>query len=628
MLESLRHAATTWIAKLLLVLLVMSFAVWGISGQMFSDANQTVVTAGDTSVSAQEFRLAYDRQIAQISQQLGTRVTREQAVAFGLDNQVLAELAAGAALEETASEMNLGVSQQKVAEFVASNPAFQNASGRFDRRQFEFVLSQSGVRPEEYLRQREQAAVRQQIVDAVSGGISAPQTLLESIALYRGEDRTIEYVALPRSLVEPIEEPTGEELQSWFEENKERYAAPEYRQINYVKLEPEDIADPSVISDEQVRSYYEENKDRYTTAERRTFDKITYSTREEAETAREALRTGSSFDDLLSMSGAPASDVRFEEMTREAIADEAIAEAVYSVEEGNTSDVIDSPFGPALVRVVEVLPERAVPLEEVSEEIRQELALDEASRVLLDTYDAYEDARAGGQSMQEAAASLKLEMETVEAVDRTGQNPDGEIIRDLPASSDLISAAFDTEEGVENPPLNLGSNGFLFYEVADVVPARDRSLDEVREKVVADWKDERAREKLTARARELQEEVQAGKSLDEIASELGLQKEVRRGLKRQANDATIGRDGVAAVFSVAQGETGIFDNPAGDGQFLFKVTEVFAPATASADALPDDLARSVQQNLSNDLVNQLVTRLQAEHGVTVNQGAIQQALSF
>jgi peptidyl-prolyl cis-trans isomerase D len=264
----------------------------------------------------------------------------------------------------------------------------------------------------------------------------------------------------------------------------------------------------------------------------------------------------------------------------------------------------------------------------VSDDIRQELALDEASRVLLDTYDAYEDARAGGQSMQEAAASLKLEMKTVEAIDRTGQNPDGQVIRDLPASRDLISAAFDTEERVENPPLNLGSNGFLFYEVADVVPARDRSLDEVREKAVADWKDEQAREQLTARARELQEAVQKGKSLDEIASELGLQKEVRRGLKRQADDATIGRDGVGAVFSVAQGETGIFDNPAGDGQFLFKVTEVFAPATASADALPDDLAQSVQQNLSNDLVNQLVTRLQTEHGVTVNQSAIQQALSF
>jgi peptidyl-prolyl cis-trans isomerase D len=99
MLSALRNAAGTWVAKLLLVLLVVSFAVWGISGSVVNGFGNSVVEAGDTTVSPTEYRLAYDRQIAVMSQQFGTRLTREQAKALGIEDQVLAQLVAGAVLD-------------------------------------------------------------------------------------------------------------------------------------------------------------------------------------------------------------------------------------------------------------------------------------------------------------------------------------------------------------------------------------------------------------------------------------------------------------------------------------------------------------------------------------------------
>lgn len=152
MLDSLRNAASTWIAKLLLGLLVVSFAVWGISGQVLNDQSRNVLSAGDSSVSMLDFRLAYDRQINALSQQLGTRVTREQAVAFGLDDQVLQQLAAGALLDEEARRLGLGLSGDKLAQLTADDPAFRGPDGRFDRQQFDFVLRQIGMRPEDYLK--------------------------------------------------------------------------------------------------------------------------------------------------------------------------------------------------------------------------------------------------------------------------------------------------------------------------------------------------------------------------------------------------------------------------------------------------------------------------------------------
>ena len=133
-------------------------------------------------------------------------------------------------------------------------------------------------------------------------------------------------------------------------------------------------------------------------------------------------------------------------------------------------------------------PEVVKPLTEVAAEIRKELALGEATRILLDAHDSYEDARAGGATLAEAAAKLNLKVVTVDAIDRQALRPDGKIVNDLPESSELLKQAFETEVGIENPAINIGSTGYVFYEVQGITPARDRTLEEVHDKVVADWK--------------------------------------------------------------------------------------------------------------------------------------------
>ena len=96
MLDILRRGAQGWVAKFLLVMLVASFGVWGISGSILNAGNDAVITVGDTVVSPTEFRLAYDRQIGVVSRQIGQRLSAEQARAFGIESQVYSQLVAGA----------------------------------------------------------------------------------------------------------------------------------------------------------------------------------------------------------------------------------------------------------------------------------------------------------------------------------------------------------------------------------------------------------------------------------------------------------------------------------------------------------------------------------------------------
>ncbi|TIQ39951.1 MAG: peptidylprolyl isomerase [Mesorhizobium sp.] len=627
MLGLLRSAAGTWVAKALLSLLVVSFAVWGISGRLSGSlaGHHAVITAGGTEVSINEYRLAYDRQINLLSQQYGQRITQEQAKLLGIDNQVLAQLVSGAVLDEQARKLGLGLSKDRLAELTREDPAFRGPSGQFDRRTFEYLLRQVGMRPEDYLKNRSQVAVRQQIVEAISDGLKAPQTFLKAVALYRGEDRTIDYLVLPKTLVQPIEAPSDSALKTYFEANKKNYAAPEYRKFSYVRLEPQDIMDPTAVTDQQVADDYNKNKARYTTPEMRTIEQLVFKTPDAAKAAYDSLKTGATFDKIVTAEGKTQADTLLGTLAKDKIADKAVADAAFSLNANEVSPVVQGAFGPVLLRVTEIKPQVVKPLSEVSDQIRKDLALGEASRILLDVHDSYEDTRASGASLAQAADKLKLKVVTIDAIERTGQRPDGTIVNDLPQSADLIKAVFEAEPNMENEGLTTADNGFVFYEVQSITPARDRTLDEARQKVAADWTAAETDKRLDAKAEELEKRLKAGTTLDVIAGELKLEKQTKRGLKREADDADFGKEGAAAMFGVGEGGTGLIPSPTGDGQILFKVAEVFEPAGADGSSLPDDAQKSFSAGLSDDLLDQLVAQLQSQYDVRIDPAAVSQA---
>ncbi|RUW92496.1 SurA N-terminal domain-containing protein [Mesorhizobium sp. M7A.F.Ca.US.010.02.1.1] len=627
MLGILRSAAGTWVAKGLLVLLVLSFLVWGVSGRLMGGlaGHDSVITAGGTKVSINEYRLAYDRQLAVMSQQFGQRLSHEQAKALGVDNQVLAQLVSGAVLDEQARKLGLGLSKDRLAELTREDPAFKGPGGQFDRRTFEYMLQQIGMRPEDYLKNRAQVAVRQQIVEAVSDGLKAPDTFFKAVALYRGEDRTIDYLTLPKALVEPIAAPSDSVLSAYFEANKKTYAAPEYRKFSYVRLEPVDIMDTTAVTDSQVSDDYNKNKARYTTPELRTVEQLVFKTPDAAKAALDSLKAGATFDKLVTAEGKTPADTLLGTLAKDKIADKAVADAAFSLNANEVSQVVQGAFGPVLLRVTEIKPEVVKPLAEVSDQIRKDLALGEASRILLDVRDNYDDTRAAGSSLAEAAAKLKLKVVTIDAIDRSGLRPDASIVKDLPQSPELIKAVFDAEPNTENDALTTADNGFVFYEVASITPARDRTLDEVRQKVVADWTAAETSKRLAAKADELEKRLKAGATLDVIASELKLEKQTKRGVKREADDVDFGKEGAAAMFGVGEGGTGLIPSPTGDGQILYKVAEVFEPAGADASSVPDDAQKSFTSGMSDDLLDQLVAQLQTQYDVRIDQAAVAQA---
>jgi peptidyl-prolyl cis-trans isomerase D len=503
MLDSLRGAAQSWVAKLLLGLLSLSFVAWGV-GDVFRQGftGNSVLSAGSSKVSPIEYRLAYNRQLALYQQQLNQRLTREQAKEIGIDGQVMAQLVAGVVLDEQSRKMKLGLSKERLATLTAEDPAFKDASGSFSRAAFDGVLRNAGMRPEDYLKSRSQVAIRQQVVESMTDGIKAPDAYLSALALHGGESRDVDYIALPVSIVQPVAEPTDSELQTFYDARKDNYKAPEYRKFSYVALTPDAIANPAAVDEATVKADYDKNIARYTKLETRKIDQLVFTSKDAAHAAKAKLVSGSTFDDLVIAEKKTPADVAMGDLQKKDLPDAKIADAAFNLAAGAVSDVIDGAFGPVLVRVAAVSPASVQPFEAVKEQIRKDIALNEANAVLLESHDTYEDARGGGDAMAAAAEKAKLKMVTVDASDVSGMKPDGMKIEALPSVAELLPAVFAAEPGVENAPLNLESSGFLWYEVTAVTAERDRPVAEIKGKLTADWKSAKGRAGDCAQTRE------------------------------------------------------------------------------------------------------------------------------
>ena len=253
MLDQLRQGAQGWVSKALMGLLVLSFAVWGIGGFQGYGAG-TLATVGDTEVSVQDFARMYD-QAQRNARQAGQQVRPEQ---------VLAALVTNAALDDAAGEYGLGVSEDRVAAEIAKNPAFSREDGTFDRERFTVILQNAGMNRDDFVHDMRRELVRDQISDTLGAGLEVPQPLVAALYRLQNEERTVSFVVVDASSIEPAGTPGESDLQTYFDENKENFRAPEYRKLALLTLDPATIADPSAVTPEEVAAEYERLKTNFT----------------------------------------------------------------------------------------------------------------------------------------------------------------------------------------------------------------------------------------------------------------------------------------------------------------------------------------------------------------------------
>ncbi|KQT83456.1 peptidylprolyl isomerase [Aurantimonas sp. Leaf443] len=624
MLNKLRGATSGWVAKGLLGLLGISFVVWGIGDALTSRGTGDVITVGSTKVTPQDYALAYLQAQSRLGQQLQRRPTAEEMEMFGYDQAILSQLVSGALLDEEARDLGLGLSQERLARLIADDPTFHDASGTFSRTLFSQTLANARLNETTFIRNREQAAKRTQIVDTIGQSAALPQAFRTALGLYAGERRTVDFVRVSASALPPVADPSEDVLKAYFEGKASRYAAPEYRSIDYVVLSPETLSDPKSIGEEEIAADYQRSAARFTTPERRRVQQIVFADAAAATAADAKLKAGTSFEDVAREAGRSLADTDLGLVARSQIPDAKIADAAFTLPPNGVSGVVDGAFGPVILRIAEIQPEAVRPLSEVRDELRNELALAAASDAAASVFTAFEDARAGGATLADAANANGLVVKSVSAVDQKGQTPEGQPVADLPGAQEVIEGAFQAEPGFDNPAVNIGSNAYVFYDVTKIDTARERTLDEIRPRVVEDWKREEGERLLTARMGELETAARSGQTLEALAASIGATKETANAVTRQSASGDLGQAAAATAFAGGVGTVSTAAGPQPGERLLMKVVDVIAPADPMA-SVPADQARGLADALRDDLLDGYVATLRADASVSVDSAALEQA---
>ncbi|MCA6109091.1 peptidylprolyl isomerase [Bradyrhizobium cenepequi] len=627
MLRGIRTASSNWLGKIVMAVvmgvLIVSFGIWGIADIFRGFGQSTLAKVGSTEISTEQFRQIYTDRLQQIGRQFGRPLTPDQARAFGFDRQVLQQTIAEAALDEEARRMRLGQSPDETMRAIYNDPNFKGLNGQFEPQRFQAAIRQFGYTEQRYLAEQRRVGLRRQIAGTIGAGIEPPKTLIEALVRYQNEQRSIEYIKLGAAQAGTIDPPSPEALAAYFEDHKAQFRAPEYRKVAFVVATPEEIGKWTEVSDEDAKKIFEQRRNQLGTPEKREVSQIVFPNMEEATAARARLTSTTSFDDLAKERNLNLSDVNLGLVTKSGILDPAVADAAFSLPQGEVSQPVQGRFGVALVKVGKIEPGTTPTYESMAGEIKKQIATERAREKVADLYNKMEDERGGGASLVEAAQKLGLAAVTIDAVDRSGRMPNGQPVANIPNGLDVVSQAFGSDVGVDNEPIQF-RGGYAWYDVLGVTPSRDRSLDEVRDQVEAKWREDQIATKLREKATEIVKKVEAGGKLTEEGSALGVKLETADKFRRDASLPGIPESVVSAAFRTAKDGVGQATGAGGDERVVFRVTEITVPPVDLASEEVKKLKDALQRGLTDEQLAQYVNKIENNIGTSINQAAFAQ----
>ena len=627
MLRGIRKASENWLGRglmaVVMTLLAGSFAVWGINDIFRGFGRAGLAKIGDAEISIDRFKQNYQDRLQQISRELGRPLPADRASALGLDRQVLGEMIAQAGLDQRVHQMGLGLSDADIARRITSDPKLQNTNGQFDRAKFELILRNMGYSEQRFVAEQRQDILRRQILGGIAANLAVPKAWLEAVNQFENQQRSIEYIALGPAQAGDIPRPTDEELKKYFDERKILFRAPEYRKIAIVTVTPAELAKWMEVSDDDIKQAYDQRRSSFTTPEQRHVEQIVFPTLADAQAAADRIKNGAHFSEIATERGLKNQDIDLGTIPKSRIVEPAVADAAFTLQEGEVSAPIQTRFGAALVTVLQIVPETTQPLAEATQQLRSDIALERAKSQVRSLHDKIEDDRAGGSTIEEAAAKLKLPVTTYE-VDRSGRDPDGKPPLNIPHGADVVKAAFASDVGVDNDPID-ADGGYIWYDVAAIAPARERALDEVKAEVEHRWHDDEVASRLKTKAADLVGKLNGGEQLAAVASADGIKVQTAKNIKRGTANGDISARMADAVFQTAKDGygSGAGDNPT--QWVVFRVLEVNTPPLDANSRDYERMTQTVQGELSNDLIGQYVAWLEDDLGTSVNASVLAQA---
>lgn len=476
-----------WMMLFILVLILPSFVFFGIQGyNNYVDKDGALATVDGAPITQQEYDVALRDRAERLRQSLGTSFDPKLLETPEARVAVLDQLVLDRALTNEATKSNVVITADRLREFIANIPAFQQ-DGKFSYDRYKAFLASRGQSEAAFEQSLRNDLRKQTFVQAVVESAIVPKQVIDRIERILLEQREVRELRFPADQFASKVSITDAQIAEYYQGNRSQFEIPESVRVEYVVLSPETIAGNVKITDEAIRSYYEQNKARYGTEEQRRASHILIA----AEGADKSAARKKAEEILAKVKASPND---FAKLARENSKDpgsaaqggdlgffgrgmmvKPFAEAAFRLKTGEISDVVETDFGFHIIGVTEIKPAQAKPLVEVRADIERELTNQQAQKNFTEAADqftnlVYEQA----DSLQPAAQKLNLKVLSADNVTRRGLPPHlGPRVVEAIFADDSLKNRRNTQA------IEVASNTLVSARVLDYRPTSLQPLDKV-----------------------------------------------------------------------------------------------------------------------------------------------------
>jgi len=547
MLIKIRQKAMTWFAKLLIILFVGAFGLWGINNFFTEQGNVNVAVVDGAEIDLYRYQNELNQRQENLRRQLGQNIDPELLSTPSFRQGVLDDLIGQVLLSNDAQEQGYQIGDQQLAQTIQQTEFF-HSDGRFDPEVYEQALRSAGYTKGRYEElQRQQLPLSQIQRSFAETAFVIEQDLNETLKLAE-QTRTADYVVVDHARFLEDVSVDALEIEKEYNDNADNYRASARMKVNYIELSVDALADEIELTDEDLRRAYDENSDQYTEPEQRSASHILVKLAQDADDAaqQEALekaqslteqaRSGADFAELAKENsddaGSAANGGDLELISPGAMV-KPFEDAVFALELDKVSDPVKSRFGYHVIKLTAYEAAKQKPFEDAREELLQnEKRLRSENRFaeLVEIFQnlVYENP----ESLDIAATDGELDLEIKESdwftLNQGAGIAENPRVRTTAFSDDVLVDDLNSE-AIEHSDDRVVALHKLEYE-----DSRLKSLDEVREQIEDGLKVQKAKEQAVQFGQQLLEKLNSGNAWDDIIEESELQAQVMPALQREA----------------------------------------------------------------------------------------------
>ncbi len=546
MLDKLREGAQGKVAKVILGLIILSFALAGVGSYLNGPARTAPATVNGNDISAPALENAYRNERARMESQMGEAFNQLAANPDYMKQfrrGVLDRLIDQALIDDKARSLGLRVSDEQIKQAIVAMPEFAE-NGKFSNDRYLQLIRRAGMTPEMFRDSLRQDMVRQQLMGAVLGSEFALKGEAEQLDRLYNQTRDLRLIRLAASAYVDGIEVSDAEVEQFYKANSARFMNDETVKVDYLLLDAANLGKNIKVTEQDAQDYYDQHQDLFQRPERRQvahilipFGKDEKAAEQKAEAVLAKAKAG---DDFAALAKADSSDTFSAkkggelDWVEKGVMDPAFEKAAFALAKaGDLSAVVKSPFGFHIIKLLAVEPAKTKPFVDVMSDTIARLQSEKAKEQF------FAEQQKMADSSFENPDSLDL---TAEAMGLQVQSTGYFSQADAPAPLNdpkVLSVAFSEQlrdDNTNSDVIELADGKALVLHIMGHQPKAAKPLAEVKEQVITAIKHDKASEVARGKAQGLLDKLKAGENVQADLTALGLKVDTHTGVSRFAQE--------------------------------------------------------------------------------------------